>query len=85
MSERSERMKVASDALFDKCVEVKLLKDGTAEIHCKLGLWSVSGTDREVVRANAMHYWIQYYHDGEYDSLLSNTSGQPRLAQGEKP
>jgi len=67
-------MKTAADALFDKCVEVKLLKDGTVEIHCKLGLWSVSGLDREVVRADAMRYWVQYYHAGEYDEMLTKTA-----------
>jgi hypothetical protein len=72
MSERSERMKVASDALFDKCVETNLLKDGTVVVCCKLGRWCVIGIDGEVVRANAMYYWIQYYHDGEYDQMLSN-------------
>ena len=69
-------MKVASDALFDKCVQTVLRKDGTVLIACKLGLWSVSGTDHEVVRANAMHYWIQYYHDGEYNKMLSNIGGE---------
>jgi len=78
MNERIERMEVISDALFDKCAEVNLHEDGTVEIKCKLGLWSISGHDIEFVRANAQHYWIQYYHDGEYDEMLTNAKAHGR-------
>lgn len=62
--------------MFDRCVETKLLKDGTVEIHCKRGLWSVSSRDRQQAEREARHYWTRYYVDGEYDSLLSNTKAE---------
>lgn len=74
MSERSERMKVASDALFDKCVQTVLRKDGTTLICCKLGLWSCSGRDYEQVNREARHYFTLYHADGEYDEMLSNNA-----------
>jgi hypothetical protein len=63
---------VLSSALFAKCVEYKLMKDGMVEIHCKNGLWSVAGRDRKQVEREAAHYWQQYYADGEYNSILAN-------------
>lgn len=35
-------------------------------ISCKKGLWSVSSLDRKQALAEAKHYFIQYYEDGEY-------------------
>ena len=58
---------------FDRCAETKLLKDGTVEIHCKRGLWSVSGRHWRQVRREAIRYWRQYKDAGEYDDLLANT------------
>ena len=63
---------VGSDALFDLCAETKLMKDGSMQIHCKRGLWGVSGHDHKMVRTEAYHYWMQYQSDGEYNSILSN-------------
>jgi hypothetical protein len=37
---------------------------------CKKGLWMVEGTDREHTLKEAMHYFIQYWSDGEYDDIL---------------
>jgi len=51
---------------FESCVERKLMKDGTLEIHCTLGLWAVSGRDRHQVEREARHYWMQYLTGGEY-------------------
>jgi hypothetical protein len=76
-----EAMKAAAytqNALFAKCVEYKLMKDGMVEIHCKNGLWSVAGRDRKLVEREAAHYWQQYYADGEYNSILANVKGEPR-------
>jgi hypothetical protein len=70
--------KLTGSALFDKCVEYKLMKDGMVEIHCKNGLWSVAGRDRKQVEREAAHYWQQYYADGEYNSILLNVKGEPR-------
>ena len=74
MSERSQRMTVASAALFDKCVQTILRKDGTMLICCKLGLWSCFGRDREQVEHEARHYFALYHADGEYDEMLSNNA-----------
>lgn len=84
MSERSERMKVAPDALFDKCVQTVLRKDGTMLICCKLGNWSASGRDRDQLRREAMHYWAQYHSDGEYDEMLSNDKADRTAKAGER-
>ena len=67
-----ERTKLNSSDLFDKCAETKLMKDGSVQIHCKRGNWSVSGHDRKQVEREARHYWVQYLSDGEYNSILSN-------------
>jgi hypothetical protein len=55
---------------FEKCVERKLMKDGSTEIHCKMGLWGVSGQDKEAIEKEARNYWIQYFSDGEYEDIL---------------
>ncbi len=57
---------------FDKCVIYQNRIDGAVKISCQLGLWSVSGPHIEAVEREAMHYWIQYYKDGEYNKLLKN-------------
>lgn len=49
------------------------MKDGTVEIHCKLGLWSVSGRDRHQVEAEAKRYFIQYAVDREYKDFEKGT------------
>lgn len=59
------------DHYYELCIERCLMKDGTIEIHCKLGLWGVSGINKDRVEREAKHYWAQYYRDGEYDGLLS--------------
>ena len=76
---------VAFTALFDRCTETKRMKDGSIQIHCKLGLWSVCGIDHERVKAEARHYFGQYLGDGEYADLLSNPRAD-RMAneKGEK-
>jgi hypothetical protein len=73
MTERSDGMAIGPTSLFDRCVETKLMRDGRVEVHCKLGLWSVSANNRAVAEHEAQHYWRQYYADGEYAPLLSNT------------
>lgn len=37
---------------------------------CRKGLWMVEGTDQEHTLKEAMHYFIQYWSDGEYDDIL---------------
>ena len=58
--------------LFAMCSEVKQMKDGTIEIHCKRGLWSVCGRNPHDVEFEAYHYWKQYFHDGEYKDIVAN-------------
>jgi hypothetical protein len=55
-----------SSPAFEACIKRKLLPNGTHEIHCNLGLWSVAGRDRGQVESMARHYWIQYATAGEY-------------------
>jgi len=55
------------DAIFEKCVK---RSDRGRQITCKLGLWGVGSRDTDSLERNARHYWIQYYRDGEYDSLI---------------
>ena len=64
--------RAASD-LFDRCV-VRKSKVGRHEIKCRLGLWGVEGPDRESVECESMHYWQQYFVDGEYQKHLSNSA-----------
>jgi hypothetical protein len=54
-------------AIFDMCVNRS--KDGKA-IDCKLGLWGVASGSKERTESEALHYWIQYFRDGEYNHLL---------------
>ena len=67
--------------IFDKCTETKLMKDGSVQIHCKRGLWSVSGKSIRSVQREAVHYLRQYLDDGEYVTLLEPT-GQEEITNG---
>lgn len=46
---------------------VKRTKHGF-EVKCPKGLWSVTGSDFQGVVNEALHYYMQYAQDGEYDS-----------------
>jgi hypothetical protein len=63
---------VGYGTLLARCSERKTMKDGSIEIHCKLGLWGVSGQDHRFVEREAEHYFAQYLEDGEYNALLAN-------------
>jgi hypothetical protein len=54
-------------AMFDRCVTRS--NDGKA-INCKLGLWCVASGSKERTESEALHYWMQYFKDGEYNHLL---------------
>lgn len=45
----------------------RTLKTGNLIISCKRGLWTFDGPDHDEVERQAMHYFLQYYQDGEYD------------------
>jgi hypothetical protein len=57
--------------LFDKCV---IKTCGGRSIRCRLGMWLVSARDKATAEREAMHYWQQYFADGEYAAHLSNDS-----------
>ena len=42
------------------------IKDGLHEFQCTKGLWGVYAANYKKARAEAMHYFLQYYDDGEY-------------------
>ncbi len=45
-------------------------KDGRVSIDCIFGLWGVSAPDVETAITEALHYFRQYYADGEYSEHL---------------
>lgn len=49
-------------------------------IHCKKHLWSVEGPDEEAVRRQAVHYFMQYWADGEYGDLIKQAIDKEKLA-----
>ncbi len=55
----------AMEKAYEACI-TRTLKGGLLSIACKRGLWAVSGGDTKRVEAEARHYWIQYFRDGEY-------------------
>ena len=68
ITESNEAAKKVSDK-FEKCIERKLMKDGSIEIHCTRGLWAVFSMDHDKAEIEARHYWSQYDSDGEYSHL----------------
>ena len=56
---------------FRKCVDVSH-ENGTYEIECKLGLWSVSSKNVVDLLNQAINYWVQYRSDGEYKDILGD-------------
>lgn len=58
---------------FIKCTNISF-NEGVWEVECKLGLWSVSGSDRDTVCREGKHYFEQYKEDGEYYEILGGLS-----------
>ena len=55
--------------LFNNLVITR--QDGdTLTISCPLNLWSETGKHKVSVEIEAMHYFAQYYEDGEYNDLI---------------
>lgn len=44
----------------------RYIEDGRHHIDCKKGLWAVNGANEFDVYREAIHYFKQYYSDGEY-------------------
>ena len=47
-------------------------------IKCKKGLWRVDAPSKRKAESEAMHYFAQYYADGEYSNKLP-TNQHPLL------
>ena len=72
-------MSILTDAItyppdFFKCVSIVDHDADHTQVDCLLGLWGVSGGNRESVMSEAFHYWRQYYCDGEYTGHLEETN-----------
>lgn len=65
---------------YEDCIERKSMMDGSTEIHCKLGLWSVVGCDRHYVEREARRYWLQYTVDNEYAAFARPVRKHSRKA-----
>lgn len=52
---------------FVKNIKTSTDKNGVHTISCRKGLWSVSCANHEDARREALHYFAQYFEDGEYD------------------
>ena len=61
---------------FDELVKTELPSDDDIRItmSCPVGLWSVTGASMRDVQREAMHYFMRYRDDGEYDALLKDDS-----------
>lgn len=57
------------EAAFDAIVQKKKDKYGVWHFDCPIGLWGVSGKDKQQVSLEAQSYFYQYLADGEYDPL----------------
>ena len=59
---------VTEEDAFIENVEIKGAEDGGWIIECKKGLWGVYAPTIEQATSEAIHYFRQYYGDGEYDA-----------------
>lgn len=73
LAARKKLMPNRSIKSFHKCTVSRRLKDGTLRIKCRLGLWAVEGKDHAQAQREAMHYWMQYFEDGEYSIFTTAT------------
>jgi hypothetical protein len=66
---------------FSKCT--RFSSDGDVlTASCKLGLWSASGEDYDLVVDEALHYFKQYKEDGEYYNIIGGESPIDKLTKG---
>lgn len=52
---------------IEDLVDYEQREDGTHVYTCKNKLWSVESMNRTQAIGDAMHYWLQYWLDGEYN------------------
>jgi len=52
---------------FSENTTVKKSGDGRCSIDCNKGLWGVNSPSFETAIPEALHYFQQYYGDGEYE------------------
>jgi len=55
---------------FEKHTTTKKLSDGSYECSCNKGLFSASAPTIYQAKKEAVHYFMQYWDDGEYDGTL---------------
>ena len=58
---------------MEDCIEIKQ-SGNVIEASCVLGLWSVSGTDRDKVLSQARHCFELFRQDGEYYKIIGGDS-----------
>lgn len=69
---------------FKKCTNTVF--DGDMwDIECKLGLWGVTGEDKDEVEDEALYYFRQYKEDGEYYEILGGESPDDKLIKAMCP
>ena len=55
------------DDVFAKFVTVKKIGPARFEAKCAKGLFGATASTKEEVTKEALHYFMQYYADGEYE------------------
>jgi hypothetical protein len=55
---------------FDKCTNLRRLRNANYLFECKKGLWSVECSSLPKARREAAHYFEQYKSDGEYSDTI---------------
>ena len=62
-----ERIMSKQLSQFEKNTTTKTRKDGRTTIRCKKGLWAVTAKNKNQATKEAVHYFMQYWADGEYE------------------
>lgn len=56
---------IREPSVFEKATKVTE-KKGRHTIKCRKGLWAVDAPSKAAAIKEALHYFFQYYNDGEY-------------------
>ena len=65
--------------LFKENTKTKKV-DGRFCIDCRLGLWGVSASTKAEAEREAMHYFVQYLSDGEYDQPMKGAEDEGEVS-----